>query len=227
MAELSVYDIMDLVDRANKEAKMIPEDPARGLSDLTSDEIRAINNRIAEISENEDVFTCLWSARGAIYDAVRAVKRENPGTKFVGFGAGGDNELDLVKVRPKDIKRDGTALTDWTTDVTTAGIADYESDTGGAYIKLDKSEARVYCGWVDKASTPAALGVLIDHIGEQKKYRVDLLWGLTRDYPLIVHKPVLLRPNTSYKVQANYNITGTDALQVVGVIVKIASQIVF
>lgn len=227
MAELSIRDIMEIVTAENEKAMGFPEDPAKGLAELTPDEVRAINTRIAEIAENEDVFESLWQSRFAIYDAVRAVKKENPGTTFIGFGAGGDNEIDIVRIRPQDVVRGGTALTDWLTSVTATGVADYESGSGGDYVALGEGESRVYCGWVNPIASPKAVGVLIDHVGEQKKYRVDLLWSLNRDFPIVVHKPVLLRPNTRYKIQVRYNATGDDALQPVGVVVKIASQITF
>lgn len=220
-----VLDIMDIVERENDEASYIPEDAAQGYAELTVDEIIAINYRIAELAENEDVFACLWKARKSIYNSVRAVKAENSGSKFVGFGAGGDDEIDLVKVRPQDIVRNGTALTQFLTTITSTGVQDYESDSGGGYVKLSKYESRVYCGWVDPIDSPKAIGILIDHQGAQRKYRVDLLWSLIKDYPVIPHVPVLLRPNTTYKIQARYNVTGDDALEPVAVIAKIASQI--
>ena len=229
MAEYGMYeilDIMEIVERANEEASEIPEDRPRGYAGLTPDEIIAINYRLAEVAENEDVFACLWKARKSIYNSVRAVKAENPGAKFVGFGAGGDDEIDLIKARPQDIKKTGTALTKFLQSVT-SGVTYYESDTGDNYIELSKHESRVYCGWVDPIDSPKAIGVLIDHGGAQKKYRVDLLWSLARDYPVIPHKPVLLKPYTTYRIQARYLADGDDALEPVATIAKIASQITF
>lgn len=225
--EYEVLDIMNIVEEENAKAADIPSDEAKGLAELTADEIKAINYRIAEVAENPDVFACLWKARKSIYNAVRAVKKENPGTKFTGFGAGGDSEIDIVRVRPQDILRSGTALTDWLTDVASTGVAYYESGSNDDYINTGKYTSRVYCGWVDPIDSPKCVGVLVDHQGAQKKYRVDLLWSLSKDYPLVIHKPILFKPNTTYRVQVRYNETGDDALEPVGVIAAIASQIEF
>ena len=212
MADLTLMDINSIVEAENASVRSISGDENH--APLSADEIRAINNRIAEIAENPDVFGVLWKARKAIYRAVAAVKKENP-KPFEGFTAEGD-AYDLILLRPQDIKRDGTALTTFTTDVTAVGVADYESDTGGAAISLDKYEGRVYCGWADPVDVPKAVGVEIQR-NNNDRFIIPTLFSLCKDYPIIQHTPVIIKPYDSYKITVRYAATGTDRLMPVGV----------
>jgi len=209
--EFGIMDINRIVEIANSQAQPRPQ--TETLASLSADEVRAINERIAEIAENEEVFAVLWNAREDIYDIVRAVKKKNPGSEFKGMDAEGD-DLDLILVRPQDIKKTGTALTSWIFSAT-AGTDYFESDTNDANLQLAEDEGRVYCGWADPIDSPKAVGVQFNLPGISKI--VPLNFDLSKDYPIIQHKPVKILPKVSYSIQVRYKATGTDALRPIAV----------
>jgi len=212
MADMTLMDINSIVDAENANPPSFSE--TEKMASLSAEEVVAINKRIAEVAENPDVFGVLWNARQAIYNAVRIVKK-NVHQDFKGFEAEGD-ELDLIIIRPQDVLRDGTALETFTTSVSATGVSDFESDTGGAEVTLSEEEARVYCGWIDPVDSPKSIGVMIQK-GRSQSYIIPTPFKMCKDYPVIQHVPVIIKPKDSYKIQVRYNAIGTDALEPVGV----------
>jgi len=207
-----LLDIEEIVVRANKAAVTIaarlPE-----FASLTTAEIERIHQRLMEIAENEYVFYALWSNRSIIYDAVRVVKAKRGKGEFMGAEAEGDN-LDLLILRPADIKKTGTALTNWVFTAT-AGTDYFESATGDARLELPDYEARVYCGWADPVDSPKLECVLYELPTRNEPHPTPC--ELNSEYPVIVHKGVLIKPETAYRIQVRYHTNGTDMARPIGV----------
>jgi len=212
MPEYSILDLKDLVKRVP--VTRIEADTSRGYGALEPDEIEAIHNRLLEIAENEEIFSILWENREAIYDAVRILKGKYPGRRFRGAKARGE-DLDLMIVMPSDIKRGGTPLGTFDTDVSTAGVAYYESDSGDGKLTLPSDEARVYCGWADPVDNPLASKVAIELPDEIYVFRLP--FEFKKDYPVVGHEPVKIKPETQYRIRVYYSGTGTDALMPIAV----------
>jgi len=212
MPEYSILDLRNLVKSTPVEPK--PADASRGYGALDADEIEAIHERLLEVAENEEVFSILWENREAIYDAVRLLKAKYPGRRFRGVRARGE-DLDLMIVMPSDIKRGGTVLSTFVTDVSSAGEAYFESDTDNNKLTLPKDEARVYCGWVDPVDNPLASKVAIELPDEIIVIRLP--FEFKKDYPVVGHNAVVVKPETSYRIRAYYSGTGTDQLTPIAV----------
>ena len=189
------------------------------LGPLSPDEVAAINQRLLQVAENEEVFSALWEAREAIYEAVRAVKKWTK-TDFVGFGAEGD-DLDLDIIDAPMIKKSGSALTTFEQSVT-AGTAYYWSGSGDAKIQLDEDEAIVIVGWYDPVDSPKATRVLFDL--PKKNVLVKTPFKLNKDVPLIIHKPVIVKPKESFRIQVRYDANGDDSLMPIGVYIQKAAD---
>ncbi|MCD6407237.1 hypothetical protein J7L81_05145 [Candidatus Aerophobetes bacterium] len=195
----------------------------KGKGSLDIGEIRAINKRLMSVAENEEVFACLWRAREAIYDMVRAVKWERKKGKFVGEGAEGD-DLDLILARPQDIKKAGTALTTWLFSAT-AGTDYYESDSGDGKLTLGtgaNAEGRVYCGWADPIDSPKMVAVLYEL--PKRNILEPTPFELNKDYPVIAHTPIEIFPGNSYRIQCRYHTNGDDMARPICVIIKAAEK---
>jgi len=212
MPEYSILDLRSLVKQTP--VTRIEANTAMGYGALEPDEIEAIHSRLLEVAENEEVFSILWQSREAIYDAVRILKGKYPGRRFRGPKARGE-DLDLMIVMPSDIKKSGTELPSFEQTISSAGAAYYESDSGDAKLTLSSNEARVYCGWVDPVDTPLASKVAIELPDEIYVFRLPFEFKL--EYPVVGHDPVIVKPETQYRIKVYYSGTGTDALMPIAV----------
>lgn len=208
MGEYSVMDVFNMMKAAALPA--YGEEPK--LAQLDPEEVAAINKRLAQLAENEEVFGALWEARESIYEAVRAVKKWTK-TDFKGSYAEGD-ELDLDVIDAPDVKVNGTALAVFEKTVS-EGTAYYWSDTGNNKIQLDEDEAIVIVGWYDPVDSPKATRVLFEL--PKRNFLVKLPFRFAKDMPLVVHEPVIIKPKESFRVQVRYDADGTDALMPIGV----------
>lgn len=212
------YSIIDLFNLVEQTALPTFADTEKYAS-LDDAEINAINKKLMQIAENDEVFGALWEARNAIYDAVRAVKKWTH-TNFVGFGAEG-RDLDLNILEPDDVVKNGTALTTFVQDVT-AGTAYYWSGANNGKVSLGMDEAIVIVGWYDPVDSPKAIRILAEL--PKKNVIIDSPFYMNKDVPLIIHEPITLNPQDSFDVQVRYNEDGTDSLMPVGVHVRMASS---
>jgi len=182
---------------------------------LCKTEMKLINRRLYEQVENEDVFRCLWWARWAIYRCVRRVKKETK-SDFRGIYAEGD-DLDLIVLRPQDVRKTGTVLTTWLFTAS-VGTDYYESDTGDADLVLGAgatAEGRVYCGWADPIDSPKIVAVLYEL--PKRNVLVPTPFELAKDYPVINHMPITIEPGQSYKIGCRYFAAGDDKARPIAV----------
>jgi len=205
------YSIVDIFNMAKATAL-----PAYGsdekLAELSESEVKLIHDRLMVLAENEEVFGALWEAREAIYEAVRAVKKWTK-TDFKGAYAEGD-DLDLHVIDAPDIMVSGTPLTVFEKSVS-AGTAYYWSGPSDAKIQLNEDEAIVIVGWYDPVDSPKATRVKFEL--PKRDYVVKLPFRFTKDVPLVVHDPVIIKPKESFRIQVRYDSSGDDALMPVGV----------
>ena len=193
------------------------------LGPLSAKEMELIHQTIGHIAENEEVFSVLWSARGAIYEVVRAVKASLKVTEaeFKGIEAEG-KQLTMHLIRPKDIKKGGTTLATWLQTVT-AGTSYFESDSGDAKITLPEHEGRVYFGWVDPIDSPKLEAVMYELA--KKNVVIPTPFELCKDYPLIRHKAVKIYPKDSYRIQVRYSADGDDMARPIAVVITTAEKV--
>jgi len=216
MPEYSLMDLFAELKRA--ELPVYGEEPKLG--ELTPDEVAAINERLAQIAENEEVFSALWEAREAVYEAVRAVKKWTK-TDFKGALAEGD-ELDLDIIMPDDTEKTGSQRTVWEYSVSTAGTEYFWSGSGDEKVTLDEDEAILIVGWYDPVDSPKASRVMFEL--PKRNFYVNLPFDMAKDVPLIIHKPEIIKPKEKFAIQVRYNAAGTDALRPVGVYIRKAAD---
>jgi len=215
MPEYSLEDIFNMVEQT-----ALPDYPdEEKLAALSPEEATAINKRLIQIAENDDIFAVLWKGRDKIYDAVRAVKKWTK-TDFHGPNAEGD-DLDLNIIDASDVVQSGTQLTTFVKNVT-AGTTYYWSGTNDDKVKLDDDEAIVILGWYDPIDSPKASRVLIEL--PKRNFIANLSFELNKDVPLIVHEPIIVKPKESFRVQVRYKESGTDMLMPIGVHIRKASD---
>ena len=205
------YGVIDLFNMMKTSALPSYGDEPK-LAELRPDEVDAINKRLAQLVENEEVFGVIWEGREAIYEAVRAVKKWTH-TDFRGPLAEGD-DLDLEVIDAPDVKASGSALTTFEKSVT-AGTAYYWSGSGDAKIELDEDEALVIFGWYDPVDSPKATRVLFQL--PKRNFLVKLPFKFAKDIPMVVHDPVIIKPKESFLIQVRYDADGEDALMPIGV----------
>jgi len=205
------YGVIDLFNMMKTSALPSYGDEPK-LAELRPDEVDAINKRLAQLVENEEVFGVIWEGREAIYEAVRAVKKWTH-TDFRGPLAEGD-DLDLEVIDAPDVKASGSALTTFEKSVT-AGTAFYWSGSGDAKIELDEDEALVIFGWYDPVDSPKATRVLFQL--PKRNFLVKLPFKFAKDIPMVVHDPVIIKPKESFLIQVRYDASGDDALMPIGV----------
>ena len=223
---MSVLDIDEIIERENEKyrgrEKDIVFEGGAGVAPLTGEEVMLINLRLGQIAENDVIFGFLWSARSAIYEMVGAVKKklESNEAVFKGEYAEG-KELDCFIARPKDIKKGGTALTDWLQSVS-AGTAYYESDTNNAKLTLPDHEGRVYLGWVDTIDSPKLDAVMYEL--SRQSIIVETPFELCREFPAIRHRAIKVFPEDTYRIQVRYKASGDDEARPILVIVTTAEK---
>ena len=205
------YGVIDLFNMMKTSALPSYGDEPK-LAELRPDEVDAINKRLAQLVENEEIFGVIWEGREAIYEAVRAVKKWTH-TDFRGPLAEGD-DLDLEVIDAPDVKASGSALTTFEKSVT-AGTAFYWSGSGDAKIELDEDEALVIFGWYDPVDSPKATRVLFQL--PKRNFLVKLPFKFAKDIPMVVHDPVIIKPKESFLIQVRYDASGDDALMPIGV----------
>jgi len=205
------YGVIDLFNMMKTSALPSYGDEPK-LAELRPDEVDAINKRLAQLVENEEIFGVIWEGREAIYEAVRAVKKWTH-TDFRGPLAEGD-DLDLEVIDAPDVKASGSALTTFEKSVT-AGTAYYWSGSGDAKIELDEDEALVIFGWYDPVDSPKATRVLFQL--PKRNFLVKLPFKFAKDIPMVVHDPVIIKPKESFLIQVRYDANGDDALMPIGV----------
>jgi len=205
------YGVIDLFNMMKTSALPSYGDEPK-LAELRPDEVDAINKRLAQLVENEEIFGVIWEGREAIYEAVRAVKKWTH-TDFRGPLAEGD-DLDLEVIDAPDVKASGSALTTFEKTVT-AGTAYYWSGSGDAKIELDEDEALVIFGWYDPVDSPKATRVLFQL--PKRNFLVKLPFKFAKDIPMVVHDPVIIKPKESFLIQVRYDANGDDALMPIGV----------
>jgi len=205
------YGVIDLYNMMKTSALPAYGEEAK-LAELTPDEVDAINKRLAQLVENEEIFGVIWEGKEAVYEAVRAVKKWTH-TDFKGPLAEGD-ELDLDVIDAPDVEATGTPLTKFEKSVT-AGTAYYWSGAGDEKIVLNDDEALVIFGWYDPVDSPKATRVLFEL--PKRDFLVKLPFKFAKDIPMIVHDPVIIKPKESFLIQVRYDASGDDALMPIGV----------
>jgi len=208
VVEYSVIDLYNMMKTSALPA--YGEEPK--LAELTPDEVNAINERLAQLIENEEIFGVIWEGKEAVYEAVRAVKKWTH-TDFKGPQAEGD-ELDLDVIDAPDVMVSGTPLTKFEKSVT-AGTAYYWSDSGDEKVKLNEDEAIVIFGWYDPVDSPKATRVLFQL--PKRNFLVKLPFRFAKDLPMIVHRPVIVKPKEAFRVRVRYDADGEDALMPIGI----------
>ena len=215
----SIIEIDEIIE--NAKTYDIPEQ--FNLGPLSAKEMELIHQTIGYIAENEEVFSVLWSARGAIYEVVRAVKSslKVKEAEFKGIEAEG-KQLTMHLVRPRDIKKSGARLTTWKQSVT-AGVSYFESESGDEKITMPEHEGRVYLGWVDPISEPKLEAVKYELA--TKSVIVPMPFELCKDYNIIRHKAIRIYPKDSYRIQVRYSADGEDMARPIAVIVTTAEKL--
>jgi len=213
------YSVIDLYNMLKGTALPAYGDEPK-LAELRPDEVAAINERLAQLIENEEIFGVIWEGREAVYEAVRAVKKWTK-TDFRGPLAEGD-ELDLDVIDAPDVEVNGSALTTFEKTVS-AGTAYYWSGSGNAKVQLDEDEAIVIFGWYDPVDSPKATRVLFEL--PKRNFLVKLPFKFAKDLPMVVHKPVLIKPKESFRIQVRYDADGDDALMPIGIKITKAQNV--
>lgn len=215
MPEYSIKDIFDMVNVGSLPS--FPEEPK--YAELSPEEVKAINDRLLTIAENEEAFSALWEARNQIYEAVRMVKKRTH-TDFKGSNAEGD-DLDLHFIMPWNVKKHGTPLSTFYQDVT-AGTDYYWSDTNDAKVELDEDEGLVIVGWYDPIASPKPARVLFEL--PKRNFLSDLPFKMNKDTPVVIHEPIIVGPKDKFRIQVHYLEDGKDALMPIGVLITKAEN---
>lgn len=216
--ELSMFDIIEKVDKAPTGGYTRYGEGVSGRASLNGDEVKAVHDRLHQIAENEDVFACLWDAKDHILDMVSQVKAQNANSPFVGAGAEG-NQLDMRMLIPSDVDKTGTAQTTWVFSAS-EGTDYYESAASDGDCTTGEDEGRVYCGWVDPIDEPKMVNVQYSKDGGLTQMLVDTPFDMVKDYPIVRHKPFKVFTEQDYNVQVRYDAGGDDKAIPVAVVIR-------